>query len=95
MGPSINCFVMVCGFLSDEIFVFNTRSIASYTTELKAKRHLIKNTKRTIERTPEVKILINTGIFNCSFISIYNVDFVYLLLHYIIGKRTKQAESLT
>ncbi len=42
MGTSINCFVMVCGFLSDEIFVFNTRSIASYTTELKAKRHLIK-----------------------------------------------------
>lgn len=35
------------------------------------------------------------GIFNCSFISIYNVDFAYLLLHYIIGKRTKQAERLT
>lgn len=55
MGTSINCFEMVCGFLSDEIFVFNTRSIASYTTELKAKRHLIKNTKRTKERTPKLK----------------------------------------
>lgn len=55
MGTSINCFVMVCGFLSDDIFVFNTRSIASYTTELKAKRHLIKNTKRTKERTPKLK----------------------------------------
>lgn len=95
MGTSINCFVMVCGFLSDEIFVFNTRSIASYTTELKAKRHLIKKHKAHKRKNPKVKVLINTGIFNCSFISIYNVDFAYLLLHYIIGKRTKQAESLT
>ena len=55
MGTSINCFVMVCGLLYEYVFVFNTRSIASYTTELKAKRHLIKNTKRTKERTPKLK----------------------------------------